>query len=48
MVLLHNFQGLSYAEIAVAVGTTVGAAKVRAHRAYEKLRDVLRDLKESM
>jgi RNA polymerase sigma-70 factor (ECF subfamily) len=40
-VLLHKMQGLSFPEVAVALGTTVGAAKVRAHRGYQRLRVLL-------
>lgn len=46
-VVLHRFQGLSFAEIAEALGTTVGAAKVRAHRGYERLRALLKGLEDS-
>ena len=34
-------QGLSLVEAAAIGGTTVGAMKLRAHRAYEHLRKVL-------
>jgi len=40
-VLLHKMQGLSFPEIASALGTTVGAAKVRAHRGYQRLKVLL-------
>ena len=40
-VLLHKMQGLSFPEIATALGTTVGAAKVRAHRGYQRLKVLL-------
>ena len=40
-VLLHKLHGLSFPEVAVAVGTTVGAAKVRAHRGYQRLKVLL-------
>lgn len=40
-VLLHKMQGLSFPEIASALGTTVGAAKVRAHRGYQRLKILL-------
>ncbi len=36
--------GLSVAEAAQVLGTTVAAVKLRAHRAYEALREVLADL----
>ncbi len=42
-VLLHRFHELSFVEIAAAAGTSVGAAKVRAHRGYEKLRTLLKN-----
>ncbi len=35
---LHRWEGLSFAEIAAALGTTEGAAKLRAFRGYEALR----------
>jgi RNA polymerase sigma-70 factor (ECF subfamily) len=37
-------EGLSVAEAADVLGTTVAAVKLRAHRAYEALRDALGDL----
>lgn len=40
-VLLHKMHGLSFPEIATALGTTVGAAKVRAHRGYQRLKLLL-------
>ena len=40
VLLLSRFQDLSFAEIAVILGCSVGAAKVRAHRALHQLRDV--------
>lgn len=39
--LLLKVQGLSTAEAAAVAGTTQGALKVRAHRAYESLRRAL-------
>lgn len=41
-ILLHRFEGLSFAEIAEQVGLTESAIKVRAHRGYEKLRELLK------
>ena len=38
LVHLHRYEGLTFAEIAAAFGTTEGAIKVRAFRAYERLR----------
>jgi len=37
-------EGLSIAEAAAVLGTTPAAVKLRAHRAYESLRDVLAEL----
>ncbi len=44
VVRLHRFEGLSFAEIGAALGITEGAAKLRAFRAYERLREALADL----
>jgi RNA polymerase sigma factor (sigma-70 family) len=43
-IVMHRFDGLSFAEIAAAEGVSEGAVKVRAHRGYEKLRELLRGL----
>ncbi|HVZ73193.1 MAG TPA: RNA polymerase sigma factor [Polyangia bacterium] len=43
-VVLHKLQELSFEEIAAALGISVGAAKVRAHRGYQKLRALLAPL----
>jgi RNA polymerase sigma-70 factor (ECF subfamily) len=40
-VVLTKLEGKSVAEAAEIAGTTVGAMKVRAHRGYEVLRDLL-------
>ncbi len=40
-ILLHRFEGLGYAEIAVIAGVTESAVKVRAHRGHERLRELL-------
>jgi RNA polymerase sigma-70 factor (ECF subfamily) len=40
---LHWFGGLSFPEVAEAVGSTVAAVKVRAHRGYVALRQLLGD-----
>ena len=40
---LHWFAGLSFPEVAVAVGASVSAVKVRAHRGYQAIRTLLRD-----
>jgi RNA polymerase sigma factor (sigma-70 family) len=41
-IMLHRFEGFSFAEIAVVAGLSESAAKVRAHRGYEALRVLLR------
>ncbi len=45
-IVLHRFEGLSFAEVAAAVGASESAVKVRAHRGYERLRELLRDVWE--
>jgi len=45
-IVMHRFQDLSFAEIAEALDLSESAAKVRAHRGYEKLRELLRGLWE--
>lgn len=42
VVHLHRFEGLTFAEIARALGSSEGAVKLRAFRAYEQLRKRLR------
>ena len=41
VIIMLKVSGMSLEDIAKAKGTTVGAIKQKAHRAYEKLRDVL-------
>lgn len=41
-IVLHRYEGLSFAEIAVHAGVTESAVKVRAHRGYERLRELLK------
>lgn len=41
VVVLHWYQELSFPEVAQVVGASTSAVKVRAHRAYKKLRDIL-------
>lgn len=41
VVELHWLQGLPYAEVASIVGSSEGAVRVRAHRAYGRLRELL-------
>lgn len=40
-ITMHRFEGLSFAEIALAQGVSEGAVKVRAHRGYQRLRQLL-------
>ncbi len=40
-IVLHRFEGMSFSEIADAVGLSESAVKVRAHRGYERLRALL-------
>ena len=40
-IVLSNLQGLSVAETASIMGTSVGAAKVRIHRAKARLKEAL-------
>lgn len=40
-VLLHKLNGLSFEEIAQALNISATAARIRAHRGYEKLRHLL-------
>jgi len=41
VIVLHWFDGLSFPEISEMVGASVSAVKVRAHRAYGDLRQIL-------
>jgi RNA polymerase sigma-70 factor (ECF subfamily) len=41
IVHLHRYEGMTFPEIAKALGTTEGAVKLRAFRAYERLRKEL-------
>ena len=41
VVELHWLQGLPYAEVASILGSSEGAVRVRAHRAYGRLRELL-------
>jgi RNA polymerase sigma-70 factor (ECF subfamily) len=42
VIVLHWLEGLSFAEVSRAVGASVNAVKVRAHRGYVGLRRILR------
>ncbi|NTX65806.1 RNA polymerase sigma factor [Myxococcus sp. CA051A] len=44
-ILLHRFEGMGFAEIADTLGLTESAVKVRAHRGYERLRELLATLR---
>lgn len=41
-IVLNRYEGLSFAEIAASAGVTESAVKVRAHRGYERLRELLK------
>lgn len=43
-ILLHRFEGLSFAEIAELAQVSESAVKVRAHRGYERLRVLLAEV----
>ena len=44
-ILLHRFEGMGFAEIADTLGLTESAVKVRAHRGYARLRELLAALR---
>jgi RNA polymerase sigma-70 factor (ECF subfamily) len=44
VVVMHRYEGLTFGEIAKAVGASEGAVRVRAFRAYEALREELKGL----
>ncbi len=44
VVHLHKFEGLGFAEIGKVLGITEGSARVRAFRAYARLRELLADV----
>ena len=44
-IILHRFEGMSFAEIAQTLDVSESAVKVRAYRGYQRLRELLRDLK---
>ena len=46
VVQLHRFEDLSFAEIGKVLGISEGAARIRAFRAYDRLRTLLGDLVE--
>jgi len=46
-VILHRLQGFSFDQIAKVLGTTSTAARIRAHRGYQRLRELLRHLEPS-
>lgn len=48
VVLLHWYGGLTFEEVAAVVGASGAAVRVRAHRAYQKLRGALSGLKEEI
>ena len=44
VLVLNRYEFKTYEEIAHALGCSVSAVKVRAHRAMKQLRDIYRDL----
>lgn len=47
VVVLHKVQGLSFEQVAEAIGITATAARIRAHRGYVKLRSLLAHLEDA-
>lgn len=47
VVVLHKVQGLSFEQIGEAIGITATAARIRAHRGYVKLRELLKHLEDA-
>jgi RNA polymerase sigma-70 factor (ECF subfamily) len=45
-IIMHRFEGMGFAEIADALGLTESAVKVRAHRGYARLRELLAGLRQ--
>ena len=43
VILLRHFSGMSFAEIAQAMGTPLGTALARSHRGFGKLREMMED-----
>lgn len=43
VIVLHWMEGRTFAEVANAVGASLSAVKVRAHRGYAAIRDALRE-----
>ena len=48
VVTLHKFQGLKLSEVAEVVGSSEGAVKLRAHRAYAALKKILEPMLENL
>jgi RNA polymerase sigma factor (sigma-70 family) len=46
VVVLHKVQGLSFEQIADSIGITATAARIRAHRGYVRLRELLKHLED--
>ncbi|MBJ6759827.1 RNA polymerase sigma factor [Myxococcaceae bacterium JPH2] len=47
-ILMHRFEGMGFAEIAEVLGLTESAVKVRAHRGYARLRELLAALRDEV
>jgi RNA polymerase sigma-70 factor (ECF subfamily) len=48
VIQLHQYEGFTFEQIAVRLNTTPGAVRVRASRAYERLREQLRPFLSSL
>jgi len=46
VIVLHAYQGMTFAEIAAVLGTSGVAVRVRAHRGYRRLRELLCHVEE--
>lgn len=46
-IVMHRFQNLSFGEVAQALDVSESAVKVRAHRGYKRLRELLKGLWDS-
>lgn len=47
-IIMHRFEGMGFAEIAEVLGLTESAVKVRAHRGYARLRELLAELRQEI
>lgn len=47
VVVMHKVQGMSFEQVAAAIGITSTAARIRAHRGYARLRSLLAHLEDA-